>query len=157
MNDPLDLAHRKIVLATGVFDLLHLGHVRFLEESKRRGGTGARLVVVVASDKTVVRRKGRKPILPEDQRRELVASLRTVDKVIVGQENVDMLGTLRTVKPDIISVGYDQLEIKKSVKNLLKREGLSIPIVQIPRFGLNGLNSSSKVKAKVAKQWANDN
>jgi FAD synthetase len=148
------LAHRKIVLATGVFDLLHLGHVRFLEESKRRGGPGARLVVVVASDRTVFRRKGRKPILPEHQRRELVASLRAVDRAILGHENLDMLGTIKEVKPDIICVGYDQQEIKKSAKSLLRREGLQIPIVQIPKFGPDGLNSSTKVKDKIAEQWS---
>lgn len=155
--NPRSLAHRKIVLATGVFDLLHLGHVRFLEESKRRGGPGARLVVVVASDKTVLRRKGRKPILPEDQRRDLVASLRAVDRAILGHENLDMLGTLKEVKPDIICVGYDQQEIKKSARTILKREGLGIPVVQIPKFGPDGLNSSSKVKNKVAEQWSNSN
>jgi FAD synthetase len=151
------LAHRKVVLATGVFDLLHLGHVRFLEESKKRGGPGARLVVVVASDKTVLRRKGRKPILPEDQRRELVASLRAVDRAILGNENLDMLGTLKQVKPDMICVGYDQREIKKSAKSILKRERLEIPVVQIPKFGPDGLNSSSKVKNRIAEQLSNSN
>jgi FAD synthetase len=151
------LAHRKTVLATGVFDLLHLGHVRFLEESKRRGGPGARLVVVVASDKTVFRRKGRKPILPEDQRRELVGSLRTVDRAILGHENLDMLRTVKEVKPDMICVGYDQQEVKKSAKSLLKREGLRIPVVQIPKFGPDGLNSSSKVKDRVAERWPEAN
>jgi FAD synthetase len=151
------LAHRKVVLATGVFDLLHLGHVRFLEESKRRGGPGARLVVVVASDKTVFRRKGRKPILPEQQRRELVAALRAVDRAVLGHENLDMLETLKEVKPDMICVGYDQEEIKKSARSVLKRERLEIPVVQIPKFGPDGLNSSSKVKNRVAEQWSNSN
>jgi len=149
------LAHGKTVLATGVFDLLHLGHVRFLEESKRRGGPGARLVVVVASDRTVLLRKGRKPILPEQQRRELVSSLRAVNKAILGHEKLDMHGILSEVKPDIICVGYDQQEIKRSAKSLLKSEGLRIPIVQIPKFGPDGLNSSSKVKSRVAEQWPN--
>jgi len=149
------LAHRKTVLATGVFDLLHLGHVRFLEESKRRGGPGARLVVVVASDRTVLLRKGRKPILPEQQRRELVASLRAVNKAILGHEKLDMPGILNEVKPNIICVGYDQQEIKKSAKSLLKKGGLRIPVVQIPKFGPDGLNSSSKVKSRVAKRWPN--
>jgi FAD synthetase len=151
------LAQRKIVLATGVFDLLHLGHVRFLEESKRRGGPGARLIVVVASDKTVLRRKGRKPILPGHQRRELVAALRAVDRAILGHENLDMLATLKEVKPDMICVGYDQQEIKKSAKSIVKREGLRIPVIQIPKFGPYGLNSSSKVKDRIAEQWSNAN
>jgi len=151
------LARRKIVLATGVFDLLHLGHVRFLEESKRQGGPGSQLVVVVARDNTVLSRKGRKPILPENQRRELVASIRTVDRAILGHENFDMLAILREVKPDVICVGYDQQEIKKSVKSLLKRVGLDIPVVQIPKFGPDGLNSSTKVKNRIAERWSTNN
>jgi FAD synthetase len=150
------MARRKIVLATGVFDLLHTGHVKFLEESKRRGGPKARLVVVVASDKTVLSRKGRTSILPENQRTELVGALRVVDRAILGSENLDMLATLRRVRPDIITVGYDQQEIKRSLNRLLQREELDIPVIQIPRYGPSGLNSSSKVKNKVAEKWRRD-
>lgn len=145
------------MLATGVFDLLHLGHVRFLEEAKRKGGRGAHLVVVVASDRTVTRRKGRKPILPESQRRKLVSSLRIVDQAVLGLEKVDMLATLKKIRPDIICVGYDQLEIKRSVEKLLKREGLNIRLVQIRKFGPNNLNSSSKLKARVAEKMEGSN
>ncbi|HEX4922247.1 MAG TPA: adenylyltransferase/cytidyltransferase family protein [Candidatus Bathyarchaeia archaeon] len=147
------MAYRKIVLATGAFDLLHLGHVRFLEESKKKGGPKARLVVVVARDKTVKQHKGRNPILPENQRRELVASLRIVDKAILGHEKLDMLGILKEVKPDIICVGYDQKEIKCSLVKILGEEKIKTPVVDVPRLGPEGLNSSTKVKAKVARQW----
>ena len=147
------MVHRKVVLATGAFDLLHLGHVKFLESSKKKGGPGARLVVVVARDGTVFKRKGRRPILPERQRLELVSSLRTVDKAILGHKNVDMLGILKEIKPDVISVGYDQQEIKNSVRRLLKRERLRIPVVQIAKFGDKRLNSSTKLKNKIARRW----
>jgi FAD synthetase len=147
------LARGKIVLATGAFDLLHLGHVRFLEASKRRGGPGAELIVVVARDKTVLNRKGRMPILPEDQRRELVGSLRVVDKAILGHTRLDLLGVLREVRPDIISVGYDQKQIKASVEKLLREQGLPVRVVQIPKFGPNGLNSSTGIKQRVARRW----
>ncbi len=147
------MAHGKIVLATGVFDLLHLGHVRFLESSKRKGGPGAKLIVVVARDKTVLSRKGRSPILPEDQRRELVGSLRVVDKAILGHTHLDLLGILREVRPDIIAVGHDQKQIKVSVEELLREERLHIRVVQIPKFGTSGLNSSTGIKQRVAKRW----
>ena len=150
---PSSLARVKTVLATGAFDLLHIGHVKFLQESRKRGGPGARLVVVVASDRTVVRRKGHRPILPEKQRRDLVAALRFVDRAILGSENLDMVGVLKRVKPEIIAVGYDQQEIKRSLKRVLKEEELKIPVVQIPRFGPPRLNSSSKLKDRVAKNW----
>lgn len=147
------MARGKIVLATGVFDLLHLGHVRFLEASKKKGGLGARLIVVVARDKTVLNRKGRMPILPEDQRKELVGSLRAVDKAILGHTHLDLLGILREIRPDIICVGYDQKQIKASVEKLLRKERLHIQVVQIPKFGTNGLNSSTGIKRRVAKRW----
>ena len=147
------MAHGKIVLATGAFDLLHLGHVRFLQASKRKGGQGAKLIVVVARDKTVLSRKGRSPILPEDQRRELVGSLRVVDKAILGHPHLDLLGILREVRPDIIAVGHDQKQIKVSVEKLLREERLPIRVVQIPKFGPIGFNSSTGIKQRVAKCW----
>jgi len=139
------------VLATGVFDLLHLGHLRFLEESKRKGGPRSKLVVVVARDKTVFRRKGKGPIVPEDQRRELVGALQVVDRAILGREEIDLLGILKEVKPDIVSVGYDQDEIRAAVTALIRKQGLPIKVVRIRKFGPTGLNSSSQLKSRVAK------
>ncbi|KON33908.1 FAD synthase, partial [miscellaneous Crenarchaeota group-1 archaeon SG8-32-1] len=74
-------------MASGTFDLLHLGHVRFLEEAKKAGGKTAELIVIVARDNTVKVRKGKKPIMPEDQRRALVESLKVVDEAILGWED----------------------------------------------------------------------
>lgn len=142
---------RKIVLATGVFDLLHLGHLRFLEESKRKGGPGSKLVVVVARDKTVHRRKSRDPVYPEYQRRELVGALRVVDRAILGHEKFDLLGILMDVRPDIVCVGYDQKEIGAAVSDLVRQEGLPIRVIQIRHFGPIGFNSSTRVKRRIAK------
>jgi len=147
----LVLPSGKTVLATGVFDLLHLGHLRFLEESKRKGGPRSRLVVVVGRDKTVFRRKGKGPIIPEDQRRELVAALRVVDRAILGREEIDLLGILEEVKPDIVCVGYDQDEIRVAVAELIRKQGLPIRVIRIRRFGPIGYNSSSKLKNRVAQ------
>jgi len=132
------------VLATGVFDLLHLGHLRFLEESKRRGGPRSRLVVIVAADKTVFRRKGKGPVIPGGQRRELVAALRVVDRAILGREEIDLLADLKEVKPDIVCVGYDQDEIRAAVTRLIRKQALPIRVIRIRRFGPIGFNSSSK-------------
>jgi FAD synthetase len=141
----------KTVLATGVFDLLHLGHLRFLEASKKKGGPGSRLVVVVARDRTVYRRKGKGPIVPEDQRRELVAALRVVDRAILGREEIDLLGILREIKPNILCVGYDQDEIRAAVTKLIRKQELPIRVIRIGSFGPIGFNSSSKLKDRVAE------
>jgi FAD synthetase len=142
------------VLATGVFDLLHLGHLRFLEESKRKGGPRSKLVVVVARDKTVFRRKGKGPVIPEDQRRELVRALRVVDRAILGKEEIDLLGILEEVKPNIVCVGYDQDDIRTAVTRLIMKQGLPIKVVRIRRFGPIGFNSSSSLKKKIARSLA---
>ena len=93
--------------------------------------------------------------MPEDQRRELVGSLRVVDKAILGHTHLDLLGVLREVKPDIVSVGYDQKQIKASVEKLLREQDLHIRVVQIPKFGPNGLNSSTGIRQRVARGWTN--
>ncbi|HZY46345.1 MAG TPA: adenylyltransferase/cytidyltransferase family protein [Candidatus Bathyarchaeia archaeon] len=142
---------RKTVLATGVFDLLHIGHLRFLEESKRKGGRRAKLVVVVARDETVLHRKGRLPVMPEAQRRELVGALRVVDRAILGRREIDLLGILKEIRPDILSFGYDQNQIRLSVVDLIRREGLPVRVIRIGRFGPESLNSSSTLKKRVAK------
>lgn len=142
------------MLATGVFDLLHLGHLRFLQESKRKGGPRSKLVVVVARDKTVFRRKGKGPVIPEDQRRELVGALRVVDRAILGREEIDLLGILKEVKPNIVCVGYDQDEIRTAVTRLIMKKWLPIKVVRIRRFGPIGFNSSSNLKKKIARSVA---
>ena len=95
------------------------------------------------------------PILPEDQRRELVGSLRVVDKAVLGHAHLDLLGILREVSPDIICVGYDQEQIKASVEKILRGQRLPIQVVQIPKFGPNGLSSSTEIKQRVARRWTN--
>ena len=144
----------RIVLASGVFDLLHLGHVRFLEAAKKAGGRGARLVVVVARDKTVERKKGRKPIMPEYQRCALVASLKVVDKAILGYENFDMGNVVEKTKPDVIALGYDShmSGLEHSVRNAIKEKALKIKIVKIGKFGSDELDSSSKIKQRIVEQ-----
>ena len=104
---------KKVVLASGVFDLLHLGHVKFLEDAKKAGGDDAQLVVIVARDSTVEKTKGRKPIMSEDQRLALVESLKVVDKAVLGYENLDIGEVIGEIKPDVIALGYDQAQMER--------------------------------------------
>ena len=140
---------RKIVLASGVFDLLHLGHVKFLEEAKRAGGPNSELIVIVATDRTVEKTKGRKPIMAEDQRRALVESLKVVDKALLGFETLDIVEIISKVKPDVIALGYDQEEMANEVQNYIVKKKKGIELVRIGKFGENTLDSSSKIKQKI--------
>ena len=142
----------KVVLASGVFDLLHLGHVKFLEAAKKAGGNNASLVVVVARDSTVKRSKGRKPIMPENQRRALVESLKVVDRAILGLEEFDVGDIIEKIKPDIVALGYDQADMAKKVKEYLKKNKPAIKFVQVGKFEEDELNSSSKIRQRIVEK-----
>jgi len=148
-----DMKKRPVVLASGVFDLLHIGHVRYLEESKKTGGENAKLVVIVATDNTVEKRKGKKPVLPEDQRLELVKSLKVVDEAILGYEDFGINKVIDKIKPDIITVGHDQEMIERETKKAIAERGLNIKVIRIGRFGKEELNSSLKIKRKIAELY----
>ena len=145
----------KIVLASGVFDLLHLGHVRFLEEAKKAGGPNARLIVIVARDSTVENKKNRRPIMPENQRCALVASLRVVDEAMLGYMDFDMEKVLAKIKPDIVAVGHDShlSGLEQAVAEVLKKKGLKIKLVKVGKFSSDELDSSSKIKKKIVEQF----
>lgn len=145
----------KIVLASGVYDLLHLGHVRFLEEAKKAGGPNAKLMVIVARDSTVEKRKGRKPIMPENQRCALVASLKVVDEAMLGYEDFDMSKVLDKIRPDIVAVGHDSRlsGLEQAVAEAVKKKGLKTRIVRVGKFSSDELDSSSKIKQKIAEEF----
>lgn len=144
---------RPLVLAAGVFDLLHLGHVRFLEEAKRAGGASAELIVIVARDENVARRKGEKPVMSEDQRRALVESLEVVDEAILGYRDFTIEKVIDKVRPDIIALGHDQEAIERIVKRTLADRGLKIRVVRIQKFGEDELDSSSEIKRKIVELY----
>ena len=144
---------KKIVLASGVFDLLHLGHVRFLEEAKKTGGKDAELIVIIARDSTVEKTKGRKPIMSENQRRALVESLKVVDEAVLGYENFDLGEVIEHVKPDVIALGYDQVEMEKATKKYVNDHKLHIKVIRIGKFEEDALDSSSKIRQKIVKNF----
>jgi len=144
---------RKIVLASGVFDLLHFAHVKYLEEAKKTGGPNAELVVIIARDSTVEKRRGEKPIIPENQRVALVDSLKIVDKAILGYEDFNIEKVMEKVKPDVIALGYDRADIEQSVEDFVKKRGLKIEVVKIGKFGEDELDSSSKIKQKIIEHY----
>ena len=118
---------KKIVLAGGVFDIIHPGHIHTLNAAKALGGV---LVVAVATDKTAEKMKKRSPLHNQELRRELVSSLSMVDKAIVGHED-DIFQTVKEVKPDIIVLGYDQVHQEKFISDGCKRINLDVEIVRL--------------------------
>ena len=118
---------KKIVLAGGVFDIIHPGHIHTLNAAKALGGI---LVVAIATDKTAKKMKKRSPLHNQELRRELVSCLSMVDKAIVGHED-DIFQTVKEVKPNIIVLGYDQVHQEKFISDGCKRINLNVEIVRL--------------------------
>ena len=118
---------KKIVLAGGVFDIIHPGHIHTLNAAKALGDV---LVVAIATDKTAEKMKKRSPLHNQELRRELVSCLSMVDKAIVGHED-DIFQTVKEVKPNIIVLGYDQVHQEKFISDGCKRINLNVEIVRL--------------------------
>jgi len=134
-------------MATGTFDLIHPGHGFYLEEAKKLGGEGARLVVVIARESTVRARK-RVPIVPEKQRREVVQMLKMVDEAVLGSET-DMFSTVLKIKPDIIAIGPDQNFDLEHLRVELKKRGIAAEVVKVKGYHRSTLDSSCKIIKKI--------
>lgn len=117
----------RIVLAGGVFDIIHPGHIHTLNAAKKLGDV---LVVVVATDNTAVKMKKRRPLHTQEQRQELVNSLSTVDLCLIGQED-DIFKTVNHVRPQIIALGYDQVHQEKFIIDGCKKIKLDAEVARL--------------------------
>ena len=114
------------VMATGVFDLLHPGHLYFLTEARKHGDE---LVVVVARDQTA-RRLKHEPYVPELMRREMVEALKPVDRAVLGS-TTDIYATVVDLRPDIIALGYNQRWNEQEVEAECARRGVPAKVVRL--------------------------
>ena len=117
----------KIVLAGGVFDIIHPGHINTLNAAKKLGDF---LVVVIATDKTAVKMKKRKPLHSAQLRQELVSSLNMVDLCIIGNDE-DIFKTVDLVKPQVIALGYDQTHQEKFITEGCKKINLDVTVARL--------------------------
>jgi len=137
---------KKIVLAGGVFDIIHPGHIHTLNAAKALGDV---LVVAIATDKIAQKMKKRPPLHNQELRRELVGCLSMVDSAIVGHED-NIFETVKEVKPNIIVLGYDQVHQEKFIDDGCKRINLDVEIVRL-QSPVPDLSSS-----KIQEKYGND-
>jgi|Deesub1362B_J571_1020462.scaffolds.fasta_scaffold07737_3 FAD synthetase len=135
----------KVILTAGTYDIIHTGHIRTLEEAKKRGDL---LVVIVARDKTVEKVKGRLPVIPENQRKIIVQALKPVDLAILGSEK-DFLEPIRKVKPDLIALGRDQPVNKRKLEEDLKKHDLHCKVIRLKVWDSSPLAKTSKIIKKI--------
>ena len=137
---------KKIVLAGGVFDIIHPGHIHTLNAAKALGDV---LVVAIATDKTAQKMKKRSPLHNQELRCELVSCLSMVDKAVIGHED-DIFETVKAIKPNIIVLGYDQIHQEKFIDEGCKRINLNVEIVRL-QSPVPELSSS-----EIEKQYGKD-
>ena len=137
---------KKIVLAGGVFDIIHPGHIHTLNAAKALGDV---LVVAIATDKISQKMKKRPPLHNQELRCELVRSLSMVDSAIIGHED-DIFETVKDVKPNVIVLGYDQVHQEQFIADGCKRINLDVKIVRL-QSPIPELSSSD-----IEKQYGKD-
>jgi rfaE bifunctional protein nucleotidyltransferase chain/domain len=119
-----------VTLANGCFDLLHVGHVRYLHAAKQLGG---RLIVAINSDESVRALKGNgRPLMPAEERAEILAALTDVDAVVIFPER-DVQALIREVRPDVHAKGTDYTADTVPERDVVLECGGRVEIVGDPK------------------------
>ena len=143
--DPLRRSGKQVVFTNGCFDIMHAGHVRYLAAAKAEGEI---LIVGINSDKSVKSIKGKnRPIMPQDQRAEVLAGLWCVDYIVFFDEP-DPLRLIQAIKPDVLVKGEDWDEDKVIGADFVKADGgRVVRIAVVPNI------STSMIIEKIVKQY----
>jgi len=140
----LKTKRKRIVFTNGCFDLLHIGHVRYLEKAKTLGDV---LVVGVNSDSSVRKLKGRRrPILPEQERAEILSGLGCVDYVALFDE-IDPLKLITSLKPNVLVKGGDWTKEQTVGKEVVERSGGEVVILPF----VKGASTSNLIETILKK------
>lgn len=143
---------KKRVVTAGTFDILHPGHYELLKFCK---SLGDELIVIIARDETVKKIKGRKPIIPEEQRKIMVEALKPVDKAILGSLK-NKLEPILKLKPDVIVLGPDQTTFdEETLKKELEKYNLYPEIVRFKNYVKCPFHSSFDIVKEIVRRFCN--
>jgi len=131
------------VVATGTFDIIHPGHIYYLEESRKLGDE---LHVIVARDRNV-RHKPR-PVIGEAQRLKVVRALRVVDSARLGDET-DMFRPIREIGPAVITLGFDQHFREEELERALRERGIGAGVVRIGEYTGDPCTSTRRIIERI--------
>ncbi len=146
--EPLSkLLERPKVLVAGGFEIIHPGHIHLFRKAWELG----RVYVIVARDRNFEKFKGRKPVIPEKQRLEVVRSIKWVHEAVLGDEE-DYLKPVLEIKPDIILLGPDQWADEEKLRGQLEERGLhNVEIIRLKERINGGLYSVSTIIREIVK------
>ncbi|MDR2866731.1 MAG: FAD synthase [Methanomassiliicoccaceae archaeon] len=133
------------VMASGVFDIIHTGHISYLEQAKAMGDE---LVVVVACDRTVRKRK-HEPITPEAMRLRIIGSLKPVDVAVLGNDG-DMFAIIEKIRPDIIVLGFDQAFSEDELRTELRKRNIGAEVRRAAECA-DDLTGTRKIVEKIIR------
>ena len=141
----------KKVMIAGTFDILHPGHIFFINEAAKLGD----VYVVVATDINRSKYSGYKPIVPENQRLELIKNIKNVKEARLGRNDTNTLKIVEEINPDIILLGPTQHYNEEELRNELQNKNLNnILVKRLNKVYDNyELNSSGKIKLKILNEF----
>jgi FAD synthetase len=139
----------KRVLVAGKFDILHLGHLAYLEQARELAGDDGELIVIIALDKTIEKERGAPPVFPQEQRRRLVEALGMVDKAVIGLDTDDHTEIVIKIQPDIVALGYDQYTDVELLEKRIVEKGLKTKVVRLEKRLADGLCSSTMIRKRI--------
>jgi len=134
------------VLATGTFDILHPGHILYLRKARELGDE---LFVIVSRDSMIKHKT--KPILPEQQRLQVVKALEMVDHAELGSER-DIFEPLTLIKPDIVALGFDQYFDENKLQEDLEKRHIPTKVVRLPYQDSGNLSGTENIIREIIKR-----
>jgi len=143
-----NITHPYKVMIAGTFDIVHTGHLQLIKTAAEIGD----LYVIIARDNSVEKFKGQKPIMPEEQRMELIRNIKGVKHVELGSDKEEWLIRIVEIKPDLFLLGPNQWGNEASYEKETKQLGAQTLFRRLPNLDTKfPLNSSTKIKEKILK------
>lgn len=143
----------KKVMIAGTFDLIHPGHIALIKEASKLGAVTA----IIGTDNIVYKLKGRKPVIPEEQRVFMVSQLKNIREAVLGYESLDFSRLIKDIAPDIIFLGPDQGPSEEVLQEMINKAGINVFIKRMSeRINEFPLTSTTSILKKIKNDCRNE-
>jgi FAD synthetase len=149
-----DLNRPYKVMIAGTFDILHTGHIALIRSAAMIG----EVYVIIARDSSVEKFKGQKPIMPEDQRLEIIRNVKGIKHAELGSDKEDWLMRIKEIQPELFLLGPNQWGDEKTYEEEMHKMGSKTLFRRLPKMDTKfSLNSSTKIKEKILTSYKSNN